>query len=563
VTARAKPRNTAPAKVAQRVDGPGIRSLFEAATRALEANRDAINALNVFPVPDGDTGTNMLLTMRSVLEASKNGLPVHAGDAAKTMARAALLGARGNSGLIMAQYFKGFASALGGHPSLEAPEFARGLRAASDNAYAAVPNPREGTMLTVFRECAEKAEAEVARGASLASVWQETSAQARDTVSRTPMMLDVLMQAGVVDSGGYGFAVMLEGALDALTGKGAGAKVIAAPPAQLNGNVQASRVRQEFAAAATEEAWGYCTSFAVQGKGLDLGAIRRKISAMGKSPVIAGDSEAVKVHVHVLDPGKTLSYGTSLGSVSNVDVKNMDEQTREWAQARQAEASPEKATVTVAVVAVVAGNGFEELYRSTGLGVCSLVTGGDSMNPSTAELVAAVERAPSDNVILLPNNKNVIGTAKQVRQITSKQVRVVPTRSMQAGIAALLAFSPEAKLDENATAMEVAAKAVTAVAITRSTRDVTLNGVRVRKGDFIGIVGDDIVTAVADTGEALVRALAGTAPEGSIVTVYYGVGVSAQKAEKVTKLLRDELPGREIELINGGQPHYEYLASVE
>lgn len=559
------------------VDGAAVRAIIEAATRALETNRDAINALNVFPVPDGDTGTNMLLTMRAVLQDTARTTAGPLAAAARALAHAALLGARGNSGLILAQFFKGLSSGIGDSQTLGASEFARGLRAATQNAYASVPNPKEGTMLTVFRECADCAETAAAAGLPFSDAWAATAKQARDTVAKTPSMLDVLREAGVVDSGGYGFSVMLEGGLQAMTGSGNGASVFAAPAPILNGKTASGQVQQEFVAAVTEEAWGYCTSFAVEGAGLDLEKIRAKVNAMGKSAVVAGDGDAVKVHVHVLDPGSALSYGVLLGSISNVDVKNMDQQARAWASERSGDtlsaqerlaggpSAPDQPTerLAVAIVAVVAGDGLAGLYRSTGLGACSVVQGGDSMNPSTAEILRAIEAAPSDNVIVLPNNKNVIGTAKETPGLSKKQVRVVPTRSVQAGIAALLAFSPDASFDENAGHMQDAAGAVVAGAVCKATRDVTMDGHDVKKDSYIGLLDDEIVATGATPLAALTAAVRGKAGAGSVVTLYSGAGVSGKAAGAAEEKLRQLLPGAELELVNGGQPHYEFLVSIE
>ncbi len=545
------------------IDGRALHALMHAGMRALEANRDEINALNVFPVPDGDTGTNMLLTMRSALEVTGPKLTGHAALDAAALDRAVLLGARGNSGLILAQFFKGLTSGLNNAVALDGAGLARGLRRASDNAYASVPDPKEGTMLTVFRECADRAEAVAAVNTSLTVVLTAAAEQARDTTSRTPSMLDVLRQAGVVDSGGYGFTVMLEGALDAFTGRSDGASTYSPPDAIVDGKVLSGHVQAGFAAHVTEEAWGFCTSFAIEGVGLDLAAIREKVKSLGKSAVVAGDERAIKVHVHVLDPGGTLGYAASLGVVSNVEVKDMDEQARDQAAAWASPQAGPQERVAVAVVAVVAGEGMARVFMATGMGACSVISGGDTMNPSTAELVKAVEAANSDAVVLLPNNKNVVGTARQVQALTKKQVRVVPTRTMQAGIAALLGFSLDASLEANAAEMADAAKAVTAIAVSRSTRDVTLGGVSVRKGEFIAVEGDDIVAAAGRPGDVLVQAVVRHATRADVVTVYNGAGVSEDDAAGVAAEVRRRLPGVEVEVVRGGQPHHEYLASVE
>ena len=544
------------------IDGHALFQLVRAAARAVEANRQSINELNVFPVPDGDTGTNMLLTLRSALDQTAASVTGHAARDTTALARAVLLSARGNSGLILAQFFKGLASGLDGAPLLDGRAFASGLRVAARNAYASVPDPKEGTMLTVFRECADAAEEEAARTSALADVLRAAAVQARDTTSRTPSMLEVLRQAGVVDSGGYGFTVMLEGALDLLSGSGDGAATYAPPAAIANGHVLAGHVAAGFAAQVAAEAWGFCTSFAITGAGLDPDAVRQKVNALGRSAVVAGDDRILKVHVHVADPDVALKYGATLGTVSNVEVANMDKQT--GAQAKAWAAAPStSAKLDVAIVAVVVGDGMAALFRATGLGACTVVPGGDSMNPSTADLVSAVEAAGADCVVLLPNNKNVVGTAQQVAALTRKQVRVIPTRSMQSGVAALLGYSPGRGLEQTARDMAAAAADVTSIAVTRATRDITSDGVRVRLGDFIAIVGDEIKAAGNRAVDVLADAAAMSATAGGIVTVYYGAGVSLAEAEAAAETLRGRLHGTEVELVSGGQPHYDYLAAVE
>jgi hypothetical protein len=547
----------------QFADGLVLRSALAGALKAVEANQETINALNVFPVPDGDTGTNMALTLRSTIEDTATGATAHAGQALSAMARAALLGARGNSGLILAQFFKGMASVTAGSAVLGPVEFANGMRAAATSSYASMPDPKEGTLLTVFRECAQAAEQAADPAVALADVWRAALEQSRDTVARTPAMLQVLREAGVVDSGGYGFMVMLEGGLAALEGSRPSGVTVPVPEARVDGVALSGRVSVSFTSQAAEEVWGYCTSFAIAGTGLDADQVRKRLTGEGKSVVVAGDSNVLKVHVHVLDPGGPLSYGASLGTVSNVEVKNMDEQARRqaalWAGASAAAGSERQ----VAVVAVVAGEGMRRVYESAGLGACTTLTGGDTMNPSTAELLKAVEDAASDQVLLLPNNKNVIGTANQVAALSKKKVAVVAAKSQQAGVGALLAFRPEAGLETNASAMAEAASGVRAGAVSRATRSVTLNGRKVVRGQYIGVM-DDRVEAVAETPErALAEMVVDNARDATLVTLYSGAATSQDAAEAAAAELRAALPGADVEVVPGGQPHQQYLVAIE
>jgi DAK2 domain fusion protein YloV len=561
--------NSRPTRTAETAENTGITTaellrLVKAATRAIEVNRDQINALNVFPVPDGDTGTNMFLTLRSINEEMDSAPRENLSLTTARMARAALLGARGNSGLILAQFFKGMAQALRDGYEVSGAGFANAMRFTTENAYAAVPNPREGTMLTVFRECADAAERAVRETPGFEPVLAASASQALDTTRRTPEMLDILQEAGVVDSGGFGFTIMLFGALEALRGEGDGGVIVAPPAVGDRGSAASSTVRAEFALSAQEEIWGYCTVFAIEGEGLDLSKIRSKVTDLGRSAVVAGDETLVKIHVHMEDPGQALSFATSMGTISNIDIKNMDEQTKEWAAGQtDGDAETPTETIPLAVVAVAAGAGMQNLFINAGLETCSVVTGGDSMNPSVGDLLEAVEQAPSDNVLLLPNNKNVVGTAGEVPGLTSKTVRVIPTVSMQHGIAAMLALSPDDDIDSNAAAMNEALETIQDGAVFRATRDVSIGGVDVVEGQYTGLVDGSVRCCGEDLEAVLLETVSGNAEEGSLVTLYRGEDVNEEQANGIAARLEETVPGIEVEAVDGGQPHYEFLVSIE
>ena len=538
--------------------------LVKAATRAIEVNRDQINALNVFPVPDGDTGTNMFLTLRSINEEMDAAPRENLSLTTARMARAALLGARGNSGLILAQFFKGLAQALRDGYEVSGAGFANAMRLTTENAYAAVPNPREGTMLTVFRECADAAERAVRETPGFEPVLAASASQALDTTRRTPEMLDILQEAGVVDSGGFGFTIMLFGALEALRGEGDGGVIVVPPAVGDRGSAASSTVRAEFALSAQEEIWGYCTVFAIEGEGLDLSKIRSKVTDLGRSAVVAGDDTLVKIHVHMEDPGQALSFALSMGSLSNIDIKNMDEQTKEWAAGQtDGDAETPTETIPLAVVAVAAGAGMQNLFINAGLETCSVVTGGDSMNPSVGDLLEAVEQAPSDNVLLLPNNKNVVGTAGEVPGLTSKNVRVIPTVSMQHGIAAMLALTPDDDIDSNAAAMNEALETIQDGAVFQATRDVSIGGVDVIEGQYTGLVDGTVRCCGEDLEAVLIETVSGSAEEGSLLTLYWGGDVNEEQANGIAARLEETVSGIEVEAVDGGQPHYEFLFSIE
>ena len=556
-----------------RRDGHLLGDLARAALAAISANQELVNALNVFPVPDGDTGTNMTLTMRSIADEMDRGSVAEVPACAELMARSALLGARGNSGLIMAQLFRGLREALKDAEQIDGAHFASGLGHAAELAYCAVPQPKEGTMLTVLRESAESAnDAAAVSGATLTSVISAVSVRAMDTVERTPQMLDVLREAGVVDSGGLGLAIMFLGMEQRLKGEGDGALEVEAPGIAADLVVSGGAVVDaEFIQSAEEEVWGYCTVFAIEGEGLNVDALRDEMDSIGRSPVVAGDDTLIKIHVHMEDPGQALSVGIALGTVSNIDIKNMDEQTADWAVDRRSDAvagevSDQVEAVDVAVVAVAAGDGVVAFLKEAGMGACSIVEGGDSMNPSVAELLAAVESAPSNNVIVLPNNKNIIGAAEQASEIAEKDVSVVLTRSIQAGITAMSAFDPDGSLDENVEEMSEALDGLSVGAVFRASRDATFGGVEVKQGGFMVTVDDEAADAGGEATEMLIAGVLSVIHDGALVSIYVGADVGKDEGSEVEEVVEDAVSGYrnvEIATLDGGQPHYAYLFSVE
>ncbi|MEE8045331.1 MAG: DAK2 domain-containing protein, partial [Dehalococcoidia bacterium] len=508
--------------VIQSASSARLTGMIRATTKAIEANRDTINALNVFPVPDGDTGTNMLLTLRSIVEDLPSDSSESANDVSKKIARAALLGARGNSGLILAQYFKGLAEAIGDDTELTGVHFAQSIRIAATNSYKALPNPVEGTMLTVYRECADEAEKSVVRNDSLESVMADVAAEALASVRRTPDLLPVLAEAEVVDSGGFGFAVMLDGALRALRGEEPVGRVLEVPMPE--GKKFSGSVKADFVDASEEIDSGYCTVFAIQADNLDLAKIRKHMDGIGRSPIVDGTDDIAKVHVHMEDPGEALSAGISYGQISNIEIANMDEQAAEWAADRRGSSdngSPASAEpVEIAVVAVAAGDGLTDLINSAGMGATSVVEGGDTMNPSVSDLLQAVEAAPSQQVILLPNNKNVVPAAKEVPALSEKDVRVVATRSVQTGVSALLAFNLSASLDDNEEAMNEVVGEVGDGRVCRASRDVTVHGHEIRKGMAFATFDDEIIAVGRDPLFVLTKLIDMQSDDAEIITVY-------------------------------------------
>ncbi len=536
----------------------------------LEEHRDAINALNVFPVPDGDTGSNMSATMKAAVRDLASSSDTSAGRIAAKISRGALLGARGNSGVILSQILRGLAQSLDKKQTFTAHDLADALQAAQQLAYRAVLKPVEGTILTVIRETAEAAQASAKHNDDLVTLMQEIVMAARQSVARTPDLLPILKQAGVVDSGGQGLCTILEGVWRYVRGEAAtgidsnqitldtqravGAQ---AEPAFKKGHVT------------IEEEFGYEVVFLLAGEKLDVEAIRQHILDMGGvSTVVAGDEKLLKVHTHTEWPGKMLDYGVSLGSLQDINIENLQAQSLTYAAQSAAEHAQltgqgeELHTGTIATVSVVSGAGFEKVFE--GLHVRSIVPGGQTMNPSTEELLAAVEAVKELQVILLPNNSNVILSARQVPGLTDKQVFIVPTESMPQGIAALIRFNYEADFETNCQAMSEAAASIHTAEITTAVRNVQIGGVRVREGDYIGLVDGNLAIAGKDMQRVVRETLEHMDIERfEIVTLYYGENVSEQEAEETARRIKQQYSQLEIEVVSGGQPHYAYILSAE
>ena len=547
-----------------------LRDLAQAALAAISTNQNQLNALNVFPVPDGDTGTNMFLTMRGIADDMSQNATADVPASSEALARAAILGARGNSGLIMSQLFRGLRDALTDADEVNGQNFARGISLAAQMAYEAVPNPVEGTMLTVLRESGDAALKTADGGAPLADVIEATAIQAMDTTERTPELLEVLKEAGVVDSGGLGLAIMFLGMSQRIRGEGDGAINVPAPgvDANLVGD-EGVVVHADALQMAEEEAWGYCTSFAIEGDGFAVTDLTEAFSNIGRSTVVTGDETLVKVHVHMEDPGQALSLAHGLGIISNVSVQNMDAQATEWAENRRADAArsdPQLEPVEIAVVAVAAGDGMTAYMRQAGMGACFIVEGGDTLNPSVADLLEAVEAAPSDNVIVLPNNKNIVGAAQQAVELTKKSARVIPTRSMQEGVAAMSAFDPEEELDDLIEEMTDILDGLHVGSVFRASRDAAMSGVEVVQGQFMVTVDGDAVDASENELAMLIAGVKSVIHHGALVAVYVGEEVTVDEASDAENALTEALADYnrvDIQFVRGDQPHYAFLFAVE
>lgn len=536
------------------VDGQVLRDIFSASTAWLEKSVADIDDLNVFPVPDGDTGTNMLLTMRSAIEEAYKTSDHSAAAISQAMAKGALMGARGNSGVILSQIWRGLAKGLENKGIITGKDFANAYLQASKTAYKGLSNPVEGTILTVIRESATAGKEYIGNnGDDLVMVLQVIVEAANKSLANTPNLLPILKQSGVVDAGGQGLYTILEGALRYLRGEGE--QMQFKKPQIVSSSITAITRKPQINV--KEIPFGYCTEFLLKGEGIDPDKLREKLFKKGESLIVVGDKSNARVHIHTLDPGMILHFVTPMGTLHQVSIRNMDEQHQDYLE-HQKQKLP---AADVAIIAVAPGDGILDVFNSLGAFV---VPGGQTMNPSTKEILVAVESVASDKVIILPNNKNIILTANQVHSLTKKLVRVVPTKTVPQGVAALLAFDYESDFEANAKAMEKARGGIRTIEITRAIRSTKIGDMKIGKNKAIGLLDTDLV-AVGNTAlDVLNKVLSEIELEDAeVVTIYYGQGVEQNEAEKLSSSIREKYSNLQIEVVHGGQPHYQYIISIE
>jgi len=534
-------------------DGQGFKQLLNASLKWLELHTDHINSLNVFPVPDGDTGINMYLTLQAACTEIADSPAREVGTIAQLASRGALMGARGNSGVILSQILRGLAQGLEGKEDFNAVEFAEALKRGAEVAYKAVIKPVEGTILTVIRESSQAALEAAPQMADLRDLLEYIVHEARDSVARTPSLLPILREAGVVDAGGQGLFVVLEGMSRYMHG-------------DIIQTTQALKRSVDLhTQAAFEEEYGYDVQYIITGTNLDVAKIREDISAMGTCPLVVGDSTTIKVHIHTPFPGDPLNYGARVGSISRVIVENMQEQYQEFILGRASPMPPaaeKEEKPDIAVVAVSPGSGLSRVFQSLGVNV--IVPGGQTMNPSIEQLLEAVKKAPADQVIILPNNPNIILAAQQAQALAEKRTRVVPTKSVPQGISAMLAYNYTLDLDANIRAMERGAAQVRTAQITIAVRDARIDDLEVHEGQLIGML-DGRLLVVGNELEPLALDLFGRIDmeEVEVVTLYFGDTVNESQAQKLAARLHEAFPEVEFEVIEGGQPYYHYIISIE
>ena len=538
------------------INGRELREMLETATSWLEKSASDIDALNVFPVPDGDTGTNMLLTMRSSIEEAFQTSNSSASEIAQAIARGALMGARGNSGVILSQIWRGLAEGLKDKKTFNGNDLAEALQKASVMAYKGITNPVEGTILTVIRQASEAGQAQAgSEDNDVISVMEAVVEAASESVANTPALLPVLKEAGVVDAGGQGLYTILEGVLRYLRGEAE--QMQFRKPLIIASNIP-QPIRVQHVSPTEEVPFGYCTEFLLKGQGLNPDKIRTRLKKEGESLIVVGDDTTTRIHIHTLDPGKVIRYATNLGTMHQVSIRNMDEQFQDFLEMQKAR-MPE---VDIATVAVVAGDGLADVFTS--LGTTAIVPGGQTMNPSTKDILQAVKTVASNKVIVLPNNKNVILAAEQVKSLTDKIVEVVPTQTIPQGVAALLAFDYEADFETNAQLMREAKSTIKTIEITRAVRSAHLDGLSIKKRQVIGLLDGELLSAGNTVIDTLRKMLAELDLRNSeIITIYYGADTELTEAEKISESIREHYPTIQVEVVRGGQPYYNYIVSIE
>jgi DAK2 domain fusion protein YloV len=494
----------------------------------------------------------MLLTLQSAVEDIKESSAAEVSKIAKLASHGSLMGARGNSGVILSQIFRGFARAVEGKSSLTPRELAAAFEEAANAAYRAVNKPTEGTILTVAREAGRAAATAASDAeATIPAVIAAAAAGAKAAVLKTPSQLQILRDAGVVDAGGFGLQLIIEGML----------KTVEESESFQFETATAKPKAAQVAVDLPEGGWGYCTEFLIEGNGLDVDVIRNEIEALGNSVLVVGEPELVKVHVHTDDPTSVITLAGHFGKLLKLNVGDMSTQHKRILDSETAAGRPPRAN-GVGLVAVVAGSGLVDIFR--GLGVDAIVEGGQTMNPSTQDMLTAVDGVPYDEVVLLPNNGNVILAASQVRSLTKKKVHVIETHSVPQGVAAVVAFRPERNGAENAAAMKAEAARVQTIEVTHAVRDTRSNGLKVKKGDVIGLINDKLEFAGTDYVEVVNKALGKLGPDSyELVTVYRGEDASDDELANLEEAIRSNFPGLAVEVQQGGQQHYPFILSVE
>ena len=536
---------------AKYIDGQILKKMMIQGANSLELNKSAVDALNVFPVPDGDTGTNMSLTMSSATKEIKKMSNETVEMISEAMANGSLMGARGNSGVILSQLFRGFAKNCKGKEKLNTVDFAQALKGASDTAYKAVMKPIEGTILTIAREMAEKAVEISKKEEDFIVFFKAIISYGEKVLDRTPQMLKVLKEAGVVDAGGKGLLFIMNGFYEALTGKEATIEIS-----------RLQKTEENYLDIPTEDiTFGYCTEFIIKGAAVDIDLFKKKIMNLGDCMLVVGDQNLVKVHIHTNNPGQVIEYGLNWGELINIKIDNMRQQHKN----RIFEETGEELETEVkefGIISVSMGEGLLNIFKD--LNVDEIITGGQTMNPSTEEIKKAIDNIAAKHIFIFPNNSNIILAANQAKELSEKNIHVIPSKTIPQGIAAILAFNPDLSLQKNIDLMNDALTNVKTGQVTYSVRDTQFNSNIIKKGDILGILNGNIHTVDENTEKVAFNLLQEMITDtDEMVTIFYGEESSEADANRLAERIGEICGNVDIEVYYGGQPLYYYIFSVE
>ncbi|HDJ3071638.1 fatty acid kinase catalytic subunit FakA [Staphylococcus aureus] len=545
-----------------KINGKLFADMIIQGAQNLSNNADLVDSLNVYPVPDGDTGTNMNLTMTSGREEVENNLSKNIGELGKTFSKGLLMGARGNSGVILSQLFRGFCKNIESESEINSKLLAESFQAGVETAYKAVMKPVEGTILTVAKDAAQAAVEKANNTEDCIELMEYIIVKANESLENTPNLLAVLKEVGVVDSGGKGLLCVYEGFLKALKGEKIEAKV-----AKLDKDEFVHDEHDFHGVINTEDIiYGYCTEMMVRfgknKKAFDEQEFRQDMSQFGDSLLVINDEEIVKVHVHTEYPGKVFNYGQQYGELIKLKVENMREQHREVIRKEQHTAQPKMETVETAIITISMGEGISEIFKS--MGATHIISGGQTMNPSTEDIVKVIEQSKCKRAIILPNNKNILMASEQAASIVDAEAVVIPTKSIPQGISALFQYDVDATLEENKAQMADSVNNVKSGSLTYAVRDTKIDGVEIKKDAFMGLIEDKIVSSQSDQLTTVTELLNGMlAEESEILTVIIGQDAEQTVTDNMINWIEEQYPDVEVEVHEGGQPIYQYFFSVE
>ncbi len=539
------------------LDGKRLKRLILASAKWLLANEKELNDINVYPVPDGDTGTNMGATLKSIVQSiSDSDLGDHLPHVANKAANAALMGARGNSGVILSQIFKGFSEGINNKRKLNGLDIAYSLKKAYEKAYSSIADPVEGTILTVVREGVDAAYKKAKKEADIILIMETLLSESKRSLENTPNLLPVLKEAGVVDAGAMGFVYLIEGIYMLLKGH-------SLPEIDIDSKGMKKKEPALKQDSVINSFYGYCNEFFLHGKKINAEKIKKKLLTLGDSLVIGEADDLLKIHIHSKAPHKIMEECLKYGILTDIKVENMDKQHAERGETAPAGKKKGKTKKETVFIAVALGEGVKKIFES--LGCDYVIKGGQTMNPSVEELNSAVEQFDAENYILLPNNSNVIFTAEQISEINKKKnIIVIPTQSIPQGFSTLIAYNPEYSIDENIHNMKLSIKNIKTGEITKAVKDSSINKIKIKKGDIIGLYNNSIINTYSDTDSAVIELVRSMLDkDNEVISIFYGQDVSEEEAGKIENKIKKAYNNMEVEVHHGGQPHYYYIISVE